>query len=190
MLYNSTIMFMPLLLRIDIVVFVARLFESLSQGRDYFPEPVKVQDAQRRIADNIRHSEPWRYRQAPGRLERGPDVLIHPYTLIAAPNQSTSAERRDERDAIDELCRRASHIELIHKPMNVEKRRRQLVQHEVQAVIIAKRPLSASQPSPSPSPLALNNPTGWHSRIPTTTPPTRSPHASTPLPHARPDSPH
>ena len=138
-------MFMPLLLRIDIVVFVARLFEPLSQCRDYFPEPIKVQDTQRRIADNIRHSEPRRYRQASRRLERSPDVLIHPNALIGAPNQSTSPERRDERDAIDELCRRASHAELIHEPMNVEKRRRQLVENEVQAVIIAKWPLGASQ---------------------------------------------
>ncbi len=138
-------MFMTLLLRIDIFVFVARLFEPLSQCRNYFPEPIKVQNAQRRIADNVRHSEPRRYRQASRRLERSPDVLIHPNALIGAPNQSTSPERRDERDAIDELCRRASHVELIHKPMNVEKRRRQLVENEVQAVIIAKWPLSAGQ---------------------------------------------
>ncbi len=164
MLYNSMIMFMTLFLRIDIVVFIARLFEPLSQCRDYFPEPIKVQDAQRRIADNIRHGEPRRYRQASRRLEGRPDVLIHPHALIGAPNQSTSPECRDERDAIDELCRRASHAELIHKPMNIEKRRRQLVENEVQAVIIAKWPLGACQPSPShprsqyPTNWALTNP--------------------------------
>ena len=152
---------MSLLLRIDFVIFVARLLESLSQGRNHFSEPIKVQDAQRRIAEDIRHREPRRYRQASRRLERSPDVLIHPNALIGAPDQATSPESRDECDSINELCRRSSHAELVHEPMNVEKRRRQFIENEVKAVVITEWPLGACQPSPSlsiPDQLALTNP--------------------------------
>lgn len=100
---------------------VAWPLESLSQSRNHLPKPIKVQKAQRRTADHVRHCEPRRYWQASRRLERGPDILIHPDALIGAPHQATGTESRDEHDAIDELRRRPSLAELVHEPMNVEK---------------------------------------------------------------------
>lgn len=129
-------------LAIDLItIFVPRLLESLSQRRNHLPEPIEVQDAQRRVADNIRHCEPRGHRQASRRLERGPDILIHPDALIGAPDQATGSESRDERDPVDELGRRARHAQLIHEPMNIEKRRRQLIKNEIKAVVIAEWPL-------------------------------------------------
>lgn len=120
-----------LFLGIDSLIFASRPLKPLPQRNNHFPEPVKVQDTQRRIANNIRHREPRRYRQASGRLSRSPDVLIHLHGLIRAPNQATGSERRDERDAIDELRRRSSHAKLIHEPVDIEKWRRQLIQNEI-----------------------------------------------------------
>ena len=96
---------MPSLLGINSIIFASRPLEPLPQRRNHSPEPIKIQDAQRRIANNIRHREPRRYRQASGRLKCSPDVLIHPHALIRAPDQTTGSESRDERDAIDELRR-------------------------------------------------------------------------------------
>lgn len=159
---------MLLLLGISLIIFVARLLESLSQGRNHFPKPIEVEPTQRCIADDIRYCEPRRYRQASRRCKRSPDVLIHSDALIGAPDQATGSESRDERDSIDELCRRSSHAELIHEPMNIEERRRQLIKDEIQAVIIAERSLALVSPAHF-----SNIPMKPHSQIPTTTRPTR-----------------
>ena len=96
-------MSMPSLFGIDSISFIARFLESLSQRRDHSPEPIDVQNAQRRVAHDICYREPRRYRQASRRLKRSPDVLIHPQALIGAPDQATRSKSRNERDAIHEL---------------------------------------------------------------------------------------
>lgn len=124
-------MFMQSLLDITFIISVAWLLEPLSQGRYHSAKPIEVEHTQRRIADHIRYREPRRYWQTSGCVECSPDVLIHPHALIGTPDQATSSESRDERDTIDQLCRRARHAELIHEPMNVEKGSRQLIKDEV-----------------------------------------------------------
>ena len=117
-------MFVQSMFAIGVVILVSRLLESRSHGRDHSPEPIEVEHAQRRVADDIGDREPRRDWQASARLECCPDVLIHPDALIRAPDQTAGAERRDERDSVDELRGRPGHTQLIHEPMDVEKRRR------------------------------------------------------------------
>ena len=85
------------------------------------PEPIKIQHAQRRVADHVRRSQPRRHRQSSRRLECGPDVLVHAHALVGAPDQAAGGEGGDEGDTVDELGGGARHVELVHEPVDVEK---------------------------------------------------------------------
>ena len=166
-----------------------RLLEALHQCLNHLPKPEKVQNTQSRIADHICNSQPRRYWQTSRSLERDPNILIHPQRLICAPQQPTTPERRDERYAINQLRRRPRHANLIHKPMNIKKRSRQLIEYEIEAVVIAKRTLDGTsrQHKYPTDKIPQQKKT---IQIPTSTPPPHSPHASTPPPHAHPHPSH
>ena len=131
----------PSFLKISPIISVAWLLESLPHRRNHPPEPVEIKHTQRRIADHIGSRQPRRYRQTSRRLKRSPNVLIHPHALPRAPDQATGSERRDERDAVDELGGGSGHVELVQEPVDVEKGRRELVEDEIQAVVVAEGPL-------------------------------------------------
>lgn len=75
-----------------------------------------------------------------------PDIRIHIRILIGAPDQSAAPEAYEEDDAVDELRGRASHPKLVHEPMEIQGRSGELIQHKVDAVVIAKGTLIPGQP--------------------------------------------
>lgn len=74
-------------------------------------------------------------------MPRDPYVAEYSSRLQCSKDQATGEKGDDEKDAVHELRARASHIQFIEEPVNVNKGRRKLPQHEVAAVEVDKRTL-------------------------------------------------
>lgn len=70
-----------------------------------------------------------------------PHVLVHARGLISAPDETAAEEGREEHDAVVELGTGASHVELVEEPVEVQERRRELIEDEGAAVVVDERPL-------------------------------------------------
>jgi hypothetical protein len=124
-------------------------------GFHHKTEPVQIQKTQDRVGREKEERKPHvdllamsfclllsqlgfgRAMQVP----EAPHVAIKIDGLVPAPADATTEEARHQEYAVDKLHLSPRESRLIQKPMHVEKRRRKLVQHEVDSVIIGKRAL-------------------------------------------------
>ena len=113
-----------------------RFSKPRPHGPYHPPKPIHIQYAQNRITRQVRQRQPSWHWQLRGCLHRAPDITVQIDTLVRPPQQPAAGERGEQNDPIDELRPRARHPHLIQKPVYIEERRRQLVQHEVQAVVV------------------------------------------------------
>ena len=97
-------------LRSLLLIVITRLLKAFSQRLDHPSEPVKVESAQCRIADNISNRQPWRDGQSSKRMRCGPYILVHPDGLICTPKQTATSKSCYKRNTIDQLSRRSSHM--------------------------------------------------------------------------------
>lgn len=72
----------------------------------------------------------WRGQKRPGCLQRGPDILIHIDGLPSSPDESTGEECEEEQHAVVPLGFAPGHVELVEEPVEVQERRRELVEDE------------------------------------------------------------
>jgi hypothetical protein len=71
-------------------------------------------------------------------LDGAQNVANHVEAKVRSICQSRAKESNEEEDAIYELDDSARHFQLVAEPMNVEERRRQLVQNERRGVVVDK----------------------------------------------------
>ena len=71
----------------------------------------------------------------------GPEVLVDAQGLVRAPEEAAAEEGGEQEDAVDELGHRAGHVEFVKEPVEVEERRRELVEDEGDGVEVDKWPL-------------------------------------------------
>lgn len=105
------------------------------------PKPINIQSTQHRITRHIRHGQPHRHGQSTRGVHGTPHIAIHPHRLIRPPAQPTARERRDQHRPVHGLRPRARLPRLVEEPVDIQKGRAELVQHEVQAVVVQERPL-------------------------------------------------
>lgn len=135
----------PRLNKPDSLIFPARLplrfFKSRLNGFDHPPEPVEIQDIQDGRASKIGKCQPWWNRKLSRGFKGAPNVLIHFDRLVGPPDQSATSKGDDESNTIDELGRASRHTQLVHEPMNIQKRCGQLIEYEIQAIVVHERSL-------------------------------------------------
>ena len=83
----------------------------------------------------------WLARRGRGRSQVPPkdrpiNIPRNPHRAIRAPAQPSSKKRANQRHPIIQLRLRARHPELIEEPMEIQKRRRELVQDEHRPVVV------------------------------------------------------
>ena len=127
------------------LIFPARLplwfLKSRSNGFDHPPKPVEIQDVQDGRAGKIGQSQPWRNRKLSRGFKGAPNVLVHFDRLVGPPDQSAASKGGDESNTIDELGLASRHTQLVHEPMDIQKRCGQLVEYEIQAIVVHERSL-------------------------------------------------
>ena len=135
----------PRLNQPDSLIFPARLpfcfLKPRSNGFDHPPEPVEIQDIQDGRASKKGKCQPWWNRKISRGFKGAPNVLIHFDRLVGPPDQSAATKGGDESNTIDELGLASRHTQLVHEPMDIQKRRGQLVEYEIQAIVVHERSL-------------------------------------------------
>ena len=65
-----------------------------------------------------------------------PDVAEDVESSVSAPDQARKEKRQYEYYAIVKLCIRASHVQLVEEPVEIEKRRREFKEDEDGSVVV------------------------------------------------------
>ena len=71
-------------------------------------------------------------------MEDQPDILIYACRLICSPYQSAPKERQKQQYAIAELETGTGHVALVKEPIEIQERRRQLIEDKGYAVVVCE----------------------------------------------------
>ena len=147
-----------------------RGLEALAQGLDHLAEPVKVEGVEDEVAAEVQEDEEerdvLRHAGREGRgvvhdvcvgrgrcrgdegvardareVHGGPEVLVDAQRLVRTPEETATEEGDEQEDAVDELGERASHVEFVEEPVEVEEGRRELVEDKRGGVEVDERAL-------------------------------------------------
>ena len=145
---------------------------------DHFSKPVEVQRVKYDVAPQIRARQPYWHDSLPfkphdffqriialirsyrglvreeggcraGRLDGGPDVLIHADGLVCAPDEATGEEDEEEQETVVELEAGAGEVQFVEKPVDVEGWGGEFVEDEGRGVEVDEGALEAREPKRS-----------------------------------------
>lgn len=158
------------LLRCSVSLPPSRRNEPLPHRLDHLRKPVEIQQAQRRIANQINANQPKRQlaesavsrhagrergrvpaaftlehgrcqRARGGGGQRRIDVRVDEDGLVCAPHDAAAEEGHEQGDAVVELGLGAGKIQLVAEPMDVQEGGGELVEDEGEAVVVSEGPL-------------------------------------------------
>ena len=73
--------------------------------------------------------------------DRTVDIIEDQIAAVVAPDDATAEEGRSEECAVNSLVDRASQVELVAEPVDVQERARKLVQKEDRGIVVEERTL-------------------------------------------------